>query len=298
VTLPVERKRTRISAGDMAYVDIGDGPPVVLLHGFPTSAHLWRREAWLLAQRFRVIAPDLIGYGESDEPVGADLSEPAQARYVNELLRALGIDSIAVVGHDTGGAISQMLALDGDASVGAMVLLDSACFAAWPARWVQRIQSVPSGQQVAPFVEEVVMRAFADGVAHPDRLDEDTVSAYLRPWLQNPPAFFRAARALTGKGLAGRDAELVELDIPALIIWGESDPFLPASLAEALGELISGSTVALLPGCSHFVTEDAPRTVGPLIYEYLRARYLGERHSHGGNEPVEVFLERPHSHRP
>jgi pimeloyl-ACP methyl ester carboxylesterase len=245
-----------------------------------------------------VIAPDLLGYGESDKLVGADMSEPAQARHVSELVHALGIDSISVVGHDTGGAVSQMLALDGGVSVGAMVLLDSACFAAWPARWVQRIQSVPVGQQVAPFVEEVVRRALADGMAHLNRLEEDTVAAYLRPWLDDPPAFFRAACAVTGKGLAGRDEELAELDIPALIIWGESDPFLPASLAEALGELISGSTMALLPGCSHFVTEDAPGTVGPLIYEYLRARYLGEHHSHGGTEPVEVFLERPHSHRP
>lgn len=293
MTLPMERRRIRVSAGEMAYVDIGEGPPVVHLHGFPTSAHLWRREAWLLAQRMRVIAPDLIGYGESDKPVGADLTEPAQARYVQELLDTLGIDSLAMVGHDTGGAICQMLALDGDASVGAMVLLDSACFAAWPARWVQRIRSIPASQEAAAFVEEAVRGVLADGVAHRNRLDEDAVSAYLQPWLQDPPAFFRAARAVTGMGLAGRDKELAALDVPTLVIWGESDPFLPAPLAEALGEVISGSTVALLPGCSHFVNEDAPGTVGPLIYEYLRARYLGERHHHGESEPVEVFVERP-----
>ncbi len=288
----MERKRMRVSAGEMAYVDLGEGPPVLLMHGFPTSAHLWRREAWLLAQRMRVIAPDLIGYVESDKPTGADLTEP-QARYVKEVLAALGIDRLAVVGHDIGGAIAQMLAVNGDARVEALVLLDSACFAAWPAQWVQRIQSVPDGQEAAAFVEEAVRDAFANGVAHRNRLDEDTVSAYVRPWLQDPTAFFRAARALTGTGLAGRNKELADLDIPALIIWGESDPFLPAPLAEALGEVISGSTVALLPGCSHFVNEDAPATVGPLIYEYLRARYLGEHHHHGEGEPVEVFLERP-----
>jgi hypothetical protein len=81
-----------------------------------------------------------------------------------------------------------------------------------------------------------------------------------------------------------------------MLIWGEEDPFIGSELAERLGETIPGSTVALLPGCSHFVTEDAPQTVGPLIFEYLRSRYVGDTHSHGhreGTVPVEVFLERP-----
>jgi hypothetical protein len=77
-----------------------------------------------------------------------------------------------------------------------------------------------------------------------------------------------------------------------LLIWGEEDPFVPTAVAERLNELISWSTLALLPGCSHFVTEEAPGTVGPLILEYLRSRYLGEAHTHPGG-PVRVFLERP-----
>lgn len=292
MTLPLERKRLPLSAGEMAYVDLGEGAPVLLLHGFPTSADLWRREAWLLAQRMRVIAPDLLGFGESDKPVGADLSEMAQAGYVKELLWALGIDELAVVGHDIGGAIAQMLALDEKPMVRALVLLDSACFEAWPTEPVRRIQSAATAEETAEFAEENLRTTFALGVAHQDRLEEHVVDAYLRPWLQDPPAFFRAARGQTGKGLAGRELELGDLDVPALIVWGEADPFLPPSLAERLGEALPGSTVALLPGCSHFVNEDAPQVVGPLIHEYLRARYLGERHDHGGG-PVHVFLERP-----
>src|SRR5205085_4009210 len=109
-----------------------------------------------------------------------------------------------------------------------------------------------------------------------------------------PAAFFRAARGIEGKGLDPSGADLATLDVPAFIIWGEDDPFLPASLAERFQDALAGATAALLPGCSHFLTEDAPQTVGPLIYEFLRVRYLGERHSHhphGG--PVPVFLERP-----
>ena len=81
--LGLERARARVSAGELAYAEAGDGPPVVLLHGFPTSADLWRREAPLLASRMRVVVPDLLGYGQSDRPAGADLTIVGQARHVD-----------------------------------------------------------------------------------------------------------------------------------------------------------------------------------------------------------------------
>jgi pimeloyl-ACP methyl ester carboxylesterase len=278
----------------MAYVDMGEGSPVMLLHGFPTSADLWRREAWLIAQRMRVIAPDLIGYGHSDKPVDADLTEPAQAGYVRELLEALGVGDLAIVGHDIGGAVAQMLALDGSLRVEALVLLDSACFDAWPVDGVRMIQAMPPEQETAPMVDEILRAAFVLGIAHHHRIEDGVVDSYIEPWKQDPAAFFRAVRSLSGKGLAGRDSELAALDVPSLIIWGEDDPYLPSELAERLGDTIPFSTVALLPGCSHFVTEDAPQTVGPLVYEFLRLRYLGESHGHGApTGPVRVFLERP-----
>jgi 2-hydroxymuconate-semialdehyde hydrolase len=294
VNLPLVRARAPVSAGEMAYADMGEGRPVLLLHGFPTSADLWRREAWLLAQRMRVIAPDLMGYGQSDKPPEADLSEPAQAGYVRELLDRLGIEQLAVVGHDIGGAVAQMLALDGGIRVRALVLVDSACFDAWPIEGVRMIQAVLPEQETAPFVDEILRAAFTLGIAHQDRVEAGAVDDYIRAWTEDPMAFFRAARGLTGKGLAGRDAELAGMDAPVLIVWGEDDPFLLSELAEWLGETIPFSTVALLPGCSHYVTEDAPATVGPLIHEFLRSRYLGESHAHGPDAgPVRVFLGRP-----
>jgi 2-hydroxymuconate-semialdehyde hydrolase len=241
-----------------------------------------------------VIAPDLIGYGHSDKAFGADLTEPAQAGYVRELLQTLGVTDVAIVGHDIGGAVAQMLALDEPGRVKALVLLDSACFDAWPVEGVRMIQAMPTGQETAPIVDEILRAAFALGIAHQHRIEDGIVDRYIEPWKQDPGAFFRAARSLSGNGLAGRDAELATLDVPTLIIWGEDDPFLPSELAERLGDAIPFSTVALLPGCSHFITEDAPQTVGPLVYEFLRLRYLGESHGHGPpTGPVRVFLVRP-----
>jgi 2-hydroxymuconate-semialdehyde hydrolase len=266
---------------------------VVLLHGFPASSDLWRREAWLLAERMRVIAPDMLGYGDSDKPVGADLSEPAQARYVAELLKQLNIDRAALVGHDIGGGVAQMLALDQVLDVRCLILLDSVCFDAWPIEGVKMLQTGDPTQERADFVEEVVRLIFDLGVEQKERLDEGVVRSFVAPWKEDPAAFFRAARAITGRGLSGREGELAKLEVPTFILWGEDDPFLPPDLAERLGGAIPGSTVALLPGCSHFITEEAPQTVGPLLYHFLRSRYLGDSPLSHGAGPVEVLLERP-----
>ncbi|HEX2090558.1 MAG TPA: alpha/beta hydrolase [Actinomycetota bacterium] len=291
--LDAQRKRAAVSGGEMAYVDAGDGPPVVLLHGFPTSSHLWRREAWLFAERMRVIAPDLLGYGESEKPLGADLSEEAQTRYVDELLGQLGIERAAVVGHDLGGGIAQMLALDGEVDVACLVLLDAVCFDAWPIEGVRMLQSGDPEQERPDFVEEILRLIFDTGIAHKDRLDRGGLAPFRAAWRDDPAAFFRAARAITGRGLAGREAELANLDVPTFVLWGEEDPFLPPELAERLGETIPGATVALLPGCSHFVTEEAPQTVGPLVYHFLRSQYLGDAPLSHGSAPVQVLFERP-----
>jgi TAP-like protein len=95
-------------------------------------------------------------------------------------------------------------------------------------------------------------------------------------------------------GLTSSEERLRGLDNRVLIVWGEDDPYQPVEWAERLGELIPGSTVALLPGCGHFVIEDAPESVIPLVTGYLQTHELGG-HAHAGSTPVElgISFERP-----
>ena len=86
---------------------------------------------------------------------------------------------------------------------------------------------------------------------------------------------------MDGAGLEDRDDDLGKLEIPVLIFWGEDDPFLPVAVAERLNAAIPSSTLGLVPGCGHFLVDDAIETIGPLIHEYLRARYLRAPHGHG-----------------
>jgi len=288
-----EKLRVRTSGGELAYQDIGDGPPVVLLHGFPQSAYVWRDLAPLLSSRFRVIVPELLGSGDSDRPSDAPLDLPAQARYVGEALAALGVARFAAIGHSVGGGVAQLLALDG-VGVDALVLISSTALDAWPTFATREVQRTPPDQEVELLVHSGIRAALRTGMADPDRIDVEQVARYLLPWSGDDrvASFFRFARALDGAGL-NRPEDLAELDVPVLIFWGEDDPFYPAEVAERLNAAIPTSTLGLLPGCGHFLLDEAVETIGPMIYEYLRARYLRAPHGHGdASGVVTIQLER------
>jgi pimeloyl-ACP methyl ester carboxylesterase len=293
----VRVKRFACSGGELAYIDEGEGPVVVLLHGFPASSYQWRELLPLLTGRFRVIAPDLLGSGGSVDLKDADLRIRAQAEYVKELLAGLGIDRFAAVGHSTGGGVAQLLALEAD-GLDAIVLLDPVAFDAWPWAEVRHVRSRFVDPLTAPdaaAVEAVVRSVFDHGIRQEGRMTEPTLNEYLRPWIGagGRERFVRTLRGFDGTGLEGRDAELAAIGSPALILWGEDDPFLPSSLGERLNEAMPSSTLGLLPGCGHFLTEEAPETIFPMISEYLRARFSMEPHGHDAKDGVVMLqLER------
>lgn len=284
-------RRLRTSAGEISFRELGDpeAPAVVLLHGFPTSSHLWRSLAPMLAPMLRVLVPDLVGAGDSDKPSDAPLHLPAQARYLTEWLDALGIDRVAAVGHGVGGGLAQLLALEGRAAT--MVLIDAAAFDAWPSEAAREAQAHAPSEDPA-LVAAAIRTAFELGTRREGRRTETDLAEYTRPFAgaEGARAFSRWLLALDGRGLPDAEA-LGRLEVPTLVLWGEDDPFLPAAMAERLGEALPMASVALLPGCGHFLPEEAPETIGPLIAEYLRSRYLGRPHTHEAG-PVRVELGR------
>jgi 2-hydroxymuconate-semialdehyde hydrolase len=289
-------RKASVSGGELAYVDLGEGPVVVLLHGFPTSSYLWRAFVPALAMSgMRALAVDLMGYGAADKPDRAPLHVRAQAGYVMELLDLLGVEECAVIGHDIGGAVAQLLALD--RAVAAMVLLDSVAFDEWPIEAVRMLQGTESEQETPDLVTSILDLTIELGIAHPERRTPALKAAYRQPFSgpDGARAFFRAIRAIDGLGLAGREPDLERLSAPTLILWGEEDPYLPVDLADRLHAALGSSTLALLPGCSHLLPEDAPETIVPLVVEYLRSRYLGRGHGHAHGQdapsgPIPVDL--------
>lgn len=282
--------RVETSGGVLAYRDEGSGPAVVLLHGFPLTSHLWRALIPALASRHRVIVPDLLGLGASDKASGSALDIGAQAGYVGELLSHLGVDRLALIGHSTGGGIAQLL-VDRRDDVEALVLIDSIAFDRWPTEAIGEIQVVPADHETHEAAELVVRSALRLGTVE-DQLTDDDIGAYLGPWMPPAPvaSLFRFARALDGVGLKQLEGSMGGWDLPTLILWGEDDPFHPVEVAERLNAAIPSSALGLVPGCGHFLPDEAPETIFPIIAEYLRANYLRIPHGHQPSGPVLVPL--------
>jgi pimeloyl-ACP methyl ester carboxylesterase len=147
------------------------------------------------------------------------------------------------------------------------------------------------------FVRSWLETLFERGMGHRERLSDADLDEFRRPF-EGPDGverFVRVAADLDGEGLVGIESRLAELEIPAFVLWGEDDAFLPPELAERLGDALPMASVALLPGCGHFLLEDAADTVVPLIFQWLRRMYLGVPHGHEEERearPVTVQLGR------
>jgi pimeloyl-ACP methyl ester carboxylesterase len=292
-----EKRRLRVPGGELAFVEAGspEDPALVLIHGFPTSSHMWRELVPICAPWMHVIAPDLLGMGDSGKtaPV-TELGLRPQTEHIRGLLAALGIGEFAVVGHGVGGGIAQLLAVGEPERVRTMVLIDSAAFDAWPSETM--VEARTQDMEAAPPDMPAIVRIAFDLGMHRGRLSQEDLSEYARPFSDPDGArsFARFIRAMDGEGLAGLEPDLERLECPTLIVWGEDDPFHPMRAGERLNEAMPSSSFAVLPGCGHFLTEEAPGTVLVMVKDYLRSRYLGMSHGHGGpGGPVLVQLERP-----
>jgi 2-hydroxymuconate-semialdehyde hydrolase len=291
VSVPDAKRRVAVSGGELAVVDVGDAdaPAVLFLHGFPTSSFLWRAFVPLLPPVMRAIAPDLLGAGDSDKPNDAPLGIEAQAGYLRELLDTLELGRVAVVAHAHGGGPAQLLAFEGRVEV--LVLIDTIAFDAWPSEPMRELQRLVARGDA--LVDALIASAFDIGMGHRDRLPREAIAEYRRPFAgdEGTRAFARWASSFDGRGLIGREQDLAGLEIPVFLLWGEDDPFEPVDVAERLNQLIPRSSLALLPGCKHFLPEDAPQTIAPMIYEYLRGTYAKQPHVHEAG-PTTIELGR------
>jgi pimeloyl-ACP methyl ester carboxylesterase len=266
-----EKRRVATRDGDIALVERGDpaAPTVLLLHGLGTSSYLWRQLVPLLSTSMHVVAPDLLGAGDSDDG-GADRSIRGHVARVREVLADVGVDRVAAVGHGLGGVIAQSLAVEG--LVDALALMSSDAFGVPPA--------LPSTEDGEAWVREL----FDLGMSRRERLSVADLEAFARP-LRAKPA------PVVVSDDAPSEADLATLEIPAIVLWGEDDRILDASMAERIGDALPRATIALLPGCGHFLLEDAAETVAPLLFQWLRSQYLQIEHRHEAG-PVVVELGR------
>jgi pimeloyl-ACP methyl ester carboxylesterase len=284
-TAPVAR-RLDVGLASVAFSDSGgDGPPVLLLHGCPFSKFVWRNVVPRLSGRFRCVAPDLLGLGDTETGAGADWSLPAQADAVVGLLDRLGLGRVAVVGHDQGGAIAQLIAVHHPDRVSALVLADAEAYDNWPSAeelpFIRVTQLPVIGQLVLwAWSRRALFRwALGQGKAVYDSsvLTDELVDGYIAANLATAHKRAKTRRFLATQLDRANQAHthhladaLRKIEAPTLILWGEGDVHFPPDWARRLAADIPGTTgVEILPATGHLLMEEQPDHVANLIREFL-----------------------------
>lgn len=250
----------------------GAGEPVVFLHGFPTSSHLWLDLVPHMPAGHRLVVVDLLGFGRSDPPQGHDVTLKGHASRVISLLDTLGINFACIVGHDIGGGIAQVMAVQHPARVSRICLIDSVCFDGWPARAVKLARAmIPLTRHLPPtWLHSIVHADLLRGYAAPDRAAR-AVDRYLRPFAtpEGRDALMAHLGALDAAETAALAPRLRDMVQPTSVLWGAADPFLPVTLGQRLAGTIPSATLEVVPDAGHFLPEEAPERVARSITALL-----------------------------
>ncbi len=267
VTRDVNARGTRVR-----FVEAGDGPPLILVHGYLSSQRTWEDVMPALAQRFRVIAPDLPGFGESEKPSPARYGYgfEAFADSVADVVAALGLSRAAVCGHGLGGAVGLTLAAKHPALVDRLVLVGPHVYSA-RLGLMSRVAGVPVVGPVAfkqLYGRAMFRRFFRDhvyGTAEPPWARVDTHFD-----LFNVPAAREAAFATTQALLDTRAivAQVPRVNVPSLVVWGRGDRCAPISDGRRLSRELRSARFEVLES-GHAPQEECPEAFAHVMTRFL-----------------------------
>lgn len=269
--MEVIEKEIQIGKHKMFYRTAGSGTDTILLmHGIPTNSFLWIHVIPKLAEQYTVIAPDMIGYGMSARSTREDLSLPMQAQHVVALLDGLGIQNkVHVVGHDLGGGVAQILAVNYPDRIGSFVVIDGVTFSNWPLPKVValRYPPAPEFEPSLYFIEKMLR----EGLFNQQLLTPQLLEAFLAPFNHptGPKELQEASFALDHHQTEDLVPKLKQLQIPATFLYGQYDRYLPAYWGLRLQETVPNSSFRILPECSHYSMIDNPLLVSQEIMNHM-----------------------------
>jgi pimeloyl-ACP methyl ester carboxylesterase len=273
----------RVHGNLVRYAEAGadtGGPVVVLVHGIASRAKQWEEVMGVLGQRCHVIAPDLLGHGDSAKPRG-DYSLGAHACGIRDLLAALGHDRVSLIGHSLGGGIAMQFTYQFPERVERLALVSSGGLGSEVSIFL-RAATLPGSELVLPLLAgSWVRRAGAKGgellakarVSLPPGLAECLDSFGRLGDRETREAFVHTARSVLdprGQRVDARDRLYLAADLPLLVVWGRKDGIIPVSHGIALAEQVPGTRLEVFEQSGHFphLTEGA--RLGTLLSDWVR----------------------------
>lgn len=266
MTVPLEVGTVSAGGVQTSYLMAGTGPPVVLLHGAMGAGVTWHPVIGALADHFRVIAPDVVGHGESDDaPVPPDRSY--LAAWLAHFVDALGVERAHVVGHSMGGAIALQFALECPTRLDRLVAVDAAGLTT----------QIPGSVALAfLWFGLFPSRAASLRLARLAVYDITNIDAIMGEYVLQVLAR-RGRRSLRGLVRRHRGAavpltreQLARITTPTLLIWGAEDRFFNVSAGRAAAERIPGAQLHLIPRAGHVPFFDQPAEFNAVLIRFLR----------------------------
>jgi pimeloyl-ACP methyl ester carboxylesterase len=257
----------------------GEGPPIVFVHGALVNANLWRKVVARL-DGFKRVTLDLpLGSHLEPMPRDADLRPPALANLIADSLAALELTDVTLVGNDTGGGLSQIVATRRPERIGALVLTSCDAFDSFPPRFFRIVLAPARVPGMIPIafgglrLRPLRRLPIAYGWLTTGPIDRDAEDSYVLPVLTRG-GIRRDVRKLLG-GLdptytLDAAAKLASWDRPALIAWSEKDRFFPIEHAERLAKVIPNARLEWIAGARTFAMEDEPERVVAVIGSFMR----------------------------
>ena len=263
----------------VAYRIAGKGPVLLLVHGMAGSSVTWKHIMPALAKRFTVLAPDLLGQGQSDKPRG-EYSLGAHANTLRDLMDTLGHKRATVVGQSLGGGVAMQFAYQFPERCERLVLVDSGGLGR-EVTFYLRMLTVPGFESVFPLFCTPRLRAAGNLVATwLGRAGVRSTPASQEIWrsyaslaaAENRRAFFRSLRDVidfSGQAVSALSRLYRAAQLPTLIVWGAQDPFLPVSHAVAAHKAIPGSRLEIFDGVGHYPHCEAPERFVAVLIDFI-----------------------------
>lgn len=264
-------RRASIAHGEIAWDILGDGPPVVLVHGTPGRSVLWRGVAHLLAERFAVYVFDLLGFGQSERHEDQDVSIRVHGEVLAELCRIWHLDAPALIGHDIGGAAVLRAHLLEGTPARHVVLVDAVVLRPWITMTTRHLKTHLDVYRTMPthIFREVAAAHLRTATEQP--MTPTVFAAYFDQWEgeRGHRLWLRNVGCLDEQDTADFEPLLDRMHTPCRIVWGERDQWLPAEVSAAIQARLPGADRVLVPAAGHFSPEDNPTQVADAIADFL-----------------------------
>lgn len=245
-----------------AWGSLGDGPPLVLVHGFPWSSQCWRRIAPWLAERHTVYFFDMLGTGQSAKP-DSDVSAAVQSELLAALLNHWDLQYPQVVGHDFGGLAALRAHFLHGMRYSKLHLIDAVAVLPSGSPFYAHVKQHEAAFAGLPdYAHAALFRAYIQQAAHLPLSDEQ-VAVYFAPWsdAEGKAAFYRQIAQSDERHIREVQACYGATEFEVHLTWGAEDTFIPVAQGEELAQLIKPESVNVIAGAAHLIHEDAPEAV-------------------------------------